>query len=71
MKLYHVRCGDDGCYSADIEAAQIVRAGYDAATADNGKYDSACIQAGERVVWQRAEAIAKWGEEAVEDAREV
>ena len=69
MKVYHVRCGDDGCYSDDIEAARIVRDGYDAAT--DGEYDDACIQAGERVIWQRADAIAKWGEESVLDAEEV
>ncbi len=71
MKLYHVRCGYDGCHTDDIDAARIVREGWDAATAENGKYDDACVQVGERVIWQRADAIAKWGEEAVEDAEEV
>ncbi len=72
MNLYHIRCGDDGCYTEDVEAARIIREGFDATPdTDNGKYDSACIKAGDRVIWQRAEAIAKWGEESVEDAEEV
>jgi len=69
--LTKVICGDDTCYFDDSEKAEVF-ADVASAAPDARAYDKACTDhANEDGEWDYREAVARWGDDAVEDADEL